>query len=118
MKRTPLKRHVGLRRGAPLKRGSKPLLRKTPIEPIGRKQMPWHRKYLKALLARKVAQIHATGSTFCELCRTPGKVEGHHTQGRRGANILVFTLICRECHTGPDGIHNNARRSRREGLLK
>lgn len=74
----------------------------------------WSTRYYVELRKAKEKQAEENGCTFCEMCGKNGAVDGHHTQGRIGENILVFRLIGRGCH---DFIHSNARWARAEGWL-
>lgn len=85
------------------------------LRPVSLKKAEWNRHYLAKLKVIKEGQIARTGHTFCEHCKLIGPVDGHHTQSRHGANILVFILLCRKCH---EAVHNCPNWARREGLLK
>lgn len=68
------------------------------LRPVSAKRAVWLRKYSAALKAAIDAQMTQHGGTRCARCQQSKPVQGHHPGGRIGERILVFVLLCAECH--------------------
>jgi hypothetical protein len=86
-----------------------------PLRPTSAKKAAWRRQYAKELARRKAEQEATAGHTFCQRCRKPATVDGHHPAGQAGVLIMLFFLLCRLCH---DWAHfTSPKQAREEGWL-
>lgn len=89
------------------------MLRRTRIRPVSKKRSVLNREYSR--LRREYLAKHPT----CEVCQTSPSTDIHHKVGR-GKYLLhvgTWVALCRACHTGPFGVHNNQAWARANGLI-
>lgn len=109
--RTTLKRRTGLRRS-----GFKPKAKATkwkagkPLKSQSKKKAIWNRAYS----AEKCRRL-SPGNVKCQRCKKRKATDGHHPYGQAGERIMVFVMVCRECH---DWAHfEDPRAARAEGWI-
>lgn len=102
---------MGEMKRTPLKRGNKPLKRRTPLARVSLKKSEWRQLYrLKRDGERKPCMTCAD----CLGLFDGNEMEPHHPAGQVGARILVFVWLCKPCHKW---IHDRGQWARETGRL-
>lgn len=110
MKRVALKRKSWMKRGGPLKKGSRGL-RKTRLKPRSTKAASWTRRYIAQHRSDHATQRDALDGEL----RDKDSMDRHHPFGRKKHYILIYCYLTPACH---EWIHAHGTLAREQGWLQ